>query len=99
MFPALFDVTGALLHYLKRNKICLLQETGKLIDFSLQISSAMKYLEEHSVIHRDLAARNCLVGNNYVVKVADFGLARSVTSSVVHVFLLFHRCYSVTNTF
>lgn len=25
---------------------------------------------------RDLAARNCLVGENHLVKVADFGLAR-----------------------
>ena len=27
---------------------------------------------------RDLAARNCLVGENHVVKVADFGLARLI---------------------
>lgn len=27
-------------------------------------------------IYRDLAARNCLVGENHLVKVADFGLAR-----------------------
>ena len=28
------------------------------------------------MIYRDLAARNCLVGDNHLVKVADFGLAR-----------------------
>ena len=29
---------------------------------------------------RDLAARNCLVGDNHLVKVADFGLSRLVTA-------------------
>ena len=31
---------------------------------------------------RDLAARNCLVGENNLVKVADFGLSRLVTYEV-----------------
>ena len=32
------------------------------------------------MVHRDLAARNCLVGENLECKVADFGLARTLTS-------------------
>ena len=46
------------------------------VPFLFKVSQGMAYLESKSFIHRDLAARNCLVGENDVCKVGDFGLAR-----------------------
>ncbi|XP_052793360.1 tyrosine-protein kinase Tec-like isoform X2 [Mya arenaria] len=69
---------GALLTYLKRHKTRLINKVSTLLDTCIQVCAAMEYLEGRSFIHRDLAARNCLVGENQIIKVADFGLARYV---------------------
>jgi len=42
----------------------------------LKVADGMKYVEGRGYIHRDLAARNVLVGENYNIKIGDFGLAR-----------------------
>ncbi|ELR14036.1 protein kinase domain containing protein [Acanthamoeba castellanii str. Neff] len=41
------------------------------------IALAMNYLHSKSIMHRDLKSHNLLVGENWKVKVCDFGLARS----------------------
>ncbi len=64
-----------------------------------QIADGLAYLELKKYIHRDVRAANVLVGENNVVKVADFGLARLTSEESVYTGKegrLFRRRKSVT---
>lgn len=53
-------------------------KTTDLIYWSYQVARGMQYLASRNVFHGDLAARNVLLCDKNIVKIGDFGLARSL---------------------
>ncbi len=79
LIVAEFVKYGSLYNYLLKCKDRIVNSKNRfmrLMAMCIDICDGMEYLESRHIIHRDLATRNCLVGENEMIKVADFGLAR-----------------------
>ncbi|XP_078279915.1 insulin receptor-like isoform X2 [Rhinoraja longicauda] len=50
----------------------------EMIQMAAEISDGMAYLNAKKFVHRDLAARNCMVGDDFTVKIGDFGMTRDI---------------------
>lgn len=77
---------GDLCKFLQKHELSSSLEEGHLSPYVLlcmatQIANGMRYLASFNFVHRDLATRNCLVGKDYVVKIADFGMAANLYES------------------
>ncbi|KAM6084577.1 tyrosine-protein kinase Mer isoform 1-T1 [Theristicus caerulescens] len=51
-----------------------------LVKFMVDIALGMEYLSSRQFLHRDLAARNCMLRDDMMVCVADFGLSKKIYS-------------------
>lgn len=76
---ALFIITeyvdnGNLRKFLKDTKISM--PWAMRVTLANDIACAMAYLHSRNVVHRDLKSKNLLVGDNWKLKICDFGFAR-----------------------
>ncbi|XP_031629591.1 receptor-type guanylate cyclase gcy-18-like isoform X3 [Contarinia nasturtii] len=69
--------------HLVNEKICDDSDISpkRLTMMALDVAKALSYLSEVKYVHRDVACRNCLVNTQRVVKLGDFGMARSTSEN------------------
>ncbi|CAF1345089.1 unnamed protein product, partial [Didymodactylos carnosus] len=54
------------------------------LDMACNIASGMRKIHEHNMIHRDIRPDNILVNNNFIAKIGDMGIARTVDENNRH---------------
>ncbi|XP_066928896.1 cyclin-dependent kinase-like 5 isoform X2 [Clytia hemisphaerica] len=73
--------------YVEKNMLELLERTPngvpipQLKSYIKQLNKAVQWCHQNDVIHRDIKPENLLISNTGLLKLCDFGFARSITDS------------------
>lgn len=73
--------------------------SSKLIDYALQITSALLFCHRQNIAHRDIKPANILIDKYGRLKLADFGLAQNITSDVKTRTMVGSRAYMAPEMF
>lgn len=76
------------LEYISHDLTGLLDMANKFTDVQIksitkQLLEVLEFMHSRNYVHRDLKTSNVLITDNYEVKLADFGLARSLEGSFI----------------
>ena len=75
-FLALEFLSGGTLHDRLPARFTL----AEILDYSVQLGSALAFAHSKGVLHRDIKPANCMFSGSGVLKLVDFGLAKPVGS-------------------
>lgn len=64
-----------------RSAISFPFDEGIVCEYVAQIASALAYMHGQSVLHRDLKAANCFLTARNLIKVGDFGIAKTLEAA------------------
>jgi fused-like protein len=71
---------GDLFNYYKKKKSISVEEILRIFK---QVVQAFIVMNVKGVIHRDLKPENILIGKGSIIKIADFGCARSINKQLI----------------
>lgn len=83
------DISYIVMEYVKGKTLKdIIKQVGKMnyetaISVAIQISKALDCAHRNNIIHRDVKPQNILVTEDGIMKVTDFGIAKSVTSETI----------------